>query len=65
VSGTAGFGLELELSAADIKMLDLGSHRTADAELGTIPAILREVQDIPKYAILPSHPCYSLIGSEL
>lgn len=47
VPGTASFGLELELSAADIRKLDLASHTFGDAEMGTIRAIRREVQDIP------------------
>lgn len=48
VPGTAGFGLELELSKSDIKLLALETHRSEDAELETIAAIRREVEDIPK-----------------
>jgi hypothetical protein len=47
VTGTAGFGLEMELSHSDIKMLDLDSYRFQESELETLPAIRRETQDIP------------------
>lgn len=56
VPGTAGFGLEMELSQTDIRLLDLASHSFGDADLEIIPAIRREIPDIPMYVPLPVQP---------